>query len=332
MKAVFLRLDKIGDLVSTLPVDQLPWLAEKKIHVKWVISKGLGWIAKVAEPTREYLELNPSDAKPSIQKLIHYLQDEAPDVVISFQAPWWVGYACWRAGVPLRVTRRSQWHSYIFFNRGLRQSRSLAEKHEADYNRELVEYAFKQPAGKTPQLKLHPAIRRNLFEKYNLRSDSYFIVHPGMAGSALNWPQAHYNILIEKLVNAGPVLITGTKADDPYLTEIRAQWERHPNIRWLQNELSMDDLLSLIRTARGVVAPSTGVLHLAAACGTRAVGMYSPVRSQKATRWGPRGPQALALTPDVECPATQHCWKEKCPYYLCMDRIKVNEILKGLHL
>ncbi len=336
MKAVFIRLDKIGDLVSSLPVDQLAWLTEKKFQnkfqIKWVISKGLGWIAKVSDPTREYLELNPKDSKASLAKLIHYLKDEAPDVVVCFQAPWWVGYACWRARIPLRVTRRSQWHSYLFFNRGLRQSRSLAEKHEADYNRELVEHAFGQAPGMTPFLKLAPAVRRNLFEKYNLRSDDYFIVHPGMAGSALNWPQAHYNVLIEKLINAGTVVITGTKEDDPYLTEIRPQWEHNPQVRWLQNELSMDDLLSLIRTARGVVAPSTGVLHLAAACGTRAVGIYSPVQVHSATRWGPRGPRAVSLTPPVSCPASKKCWGQKCPYFLCMDQIKSNDVLKGLEL
>ena len=330
MKAVFLRLDKIGDLVSTLPVDQMPWLQEKKIQVKWVVAKGLGWIAKASEPTREFLELNPKDSKHSTEKLVHYLKDEAPDVVISFQAPWWVGYACWRAGVPLRVSRRSQWHSYLFFNRGLRQSRSLAEKHEADYNRELVEHAFRMPPTETPILKMSPVVRRHLFEKYDLKPEAYFIVHPGMAGSALNWPQAHYNILIEKLINAGTVVITGTKSDDPYLTEIRPQWHQHPNVRWLQNELSFEDLLSLIRTARAVIAPSTGVLHLAAACGTRAVGIYSPVRVHRAKRWGPRGPKARALTPKVECPASEKCWGPKCPYYLCMDQIKVNEVLKGL--
>ncbi len=333
MKALFLRLDKIGDLLATLPVDQLPWLKEKQIEVKWVFAKGLGSIARIATPARDFFELDIRDSKKATAELIAHLRSEKPDVVVVFYAPWWVSYACWRAGVPLRVGRQSQWHSFLFFNRSLRQSRSKATQHEADYNRELVEFAFDQPAGATPFLKLEPVVRRHLFEKHALRPGEFFVVHPGMAGSALNWPQSHYNILIEKLINAGTVVITGTPADDPYLTEIRPQWEKHDRIRWLQNQLSMEDLLSLLKSARGVVAPSTGVLHLAAAMdGPKVVGIYSPVKVHKATRWGPRGAQASELTPNVQCPATQKCWGERCSYFPCMEDVKVNEVLRGLGL
>lgn len=330
MKVIFLRLDKIGDLIATLPVDQLPWLKEKNIQSKWVIAKGLGSIAKLASPAREFIELDLKDQKKSTEELVQYLKSEKPGAVVVFYAPWWVSYACWKAGVPLRVTRKSQWHSFLFFNRTLRQSRSLAEKHEADYNRELVEFAFNQPAGNTPFLRLEPTVRRHLFEKYDIKPGEFFIVHPGMAGSALNWPQAHYNILIEKLLNAGTVVITGTAGDDPYLTEIRPQWENNPKVRWLQNQLSMEDLLSLLKSARGVVAPSTGVAHLAAAVGTPVVGIYSPIRVHRATRWGIRGEKATAISPQVNCPAGEKCWGERCPHFLCMEKITVNEVIQQL--
>lgn len=319
MKVIFIRVDKIGDLIATLPVDELPFLREMNVVCKWVISKGLGWIPKVADPARDYFEIDPGQRKISSAKLLQYLKSEKPDAVVVFYAPWWVSYICWRAGIPLRVSRRSQWHSFLFFNRGLRQSRSLAEKHEADYNRELVEFAFHKPAETTPILKLNPGTQRHLFEKFDIRSGEYFVVHPGMAGSALNWPQSHYNILIGKLINAGTVVITGTPGDDPFLAEIRPQWEKHPQVRWLQNKLQMDELLSILKTARGVVAPSTGVLQLAAAIGTPCVGLYSPILSQIAKRWGPRGPRAVALTPEFEGPG-------------CMDSIKVNDVIKALEL
>ncbi len=321
MKAVFLRLDKIGDLIATLPVDQLPWLKERQIEVKWVIAKGLGLIAKNADPAREFIELDLKNKSESSRQLTEFLQKEKPDAVIVFYAPWWVGWACLKAGVKLRVVRKSQWHSFLFYNKGLRQQRSLAEKHEADYNRELVEFGFDQPPGVTPVLKLNPPTKRQLFEKFDLRPNEYFIVHPGMAGSALNWPQSHYSILIEKLINAGTVVITGTQGDDPFLTELRPQWQNHPKIRWLQNQLSMEDLLSLLKSARGVVAPSTGVLHLAASLGVHCVGIYSPVLVHRAKRWGPRGPNAHVVEPPANCSLDN-----------CMSEIKVNDVIKQLHL
>lgn len=337
-KAVFLRLDKIGDLIATMPVDQLPWLKKKNVEIQWVLAQGLGLIAKVAEPERQFIELDLRDPKSSRRKLLEFLRREKPDAVVVFYAPWWVGYVCWRARVPLRVGRRSQWHSFLFFNRGLRQKRSLAEKHEADYNRELVEYAFSQAAGETPVLHLNPPIRRHLFEKHDLQPGKYFIVHPGMAGSALNWPQSHYNTLIEKLINAGTVVITGTASDEPYLNEIKPQWEMHPNVRWLQNQLTLEDLMSLLKAARGVVAPSTGVLHLAAACGTRSVGIYSPLQAHSSDRWGPRGPHALALSPrdgyfsTLSKEADGKTMDEKTIDASIMEEVKVNDVIKGLEL
>lgn len=329
MKAVFIRLDKIGDLVASLPVDELSFLKQKSIQVSWVIAKGLGFIAANSVPERSFLELDLKDRKTSTTRLVQYLKSEKPDAVIVFYAPWWVSYACWKAGVPLRVTRRSQWHSFLFFNQTLRQSRSLAEKHEADYNRDLVEFAFgeKHQSGKTPFLKLDPPTNRVLFEKYALQPGKYFVVHPGMAGSALNWPQANYNILIEKLINAGTVVITGTASDDPYLTEIRPQWKNHPQVRYLQNQLSMADLLTILKSARGLVAPSTGVLHLAASLGTHCVGIYSPVRVHTAKRWGPRGPFAKWISPDVQEVSTLAEAKPSV-----MEKILVNQVIKLLDI
>ena len=50
--------------------------------------------------------------------------------------------------------------------------------------------------------------------------------------------------------------------------------------------------------ARSVVAPSTGVLHLAAALGVPAIGIYSPLKVEHPRRWAPRGPRATFLVPD----------------------------------
>lgn len=331
MKVIFLRLDKIGDLIATLPVDQLPELKTKNVTSKWVIAKGLGWLAKAAVPAREFIELDLQNRKASEKQLIQFLRSEKPNAVVVFYAPWWVSRACWRAGVPLRIGRRSQWHSYLFFNRGLRQSRSLAEKHEADYNRELVEFGLKLSHSQTPTLKLAPTVLRRLFDKYSLQSHNYFIIHPGMWGSALNWPQSKYNDLIQLMVDRGDtVVVTGTQSDERYMNEIRHRWHSHRNVRYLQNLLSFEELLSLLQTAKGVVAPSTGVVHLAAAMNIPTVGIYSPVRVHRALRWGPRGNKAESLTPLVLCPATDECLGQQCQFYPCMNTITADEVLSKM--
>ena len=153
MKVVFVRLDKIGDLIATLPVDQLSFLQPGRNEIKWVLAEGLGFLASAADPSREFLELSLKTPENSFWRLYDFLKKEKLDASVMFYGPWWAAFALWLARVPLRGGRKSQWYSFLFFNRGLRQSRSLAEKHEADYNRELVETCFKknpEPAASAP--------------------------------------------------------------------------------------------------------------------------------------------------------------------------------------
>lgn len=342
-KIVFIRLDKIGDLISTLPVDQIFELRGYEKH--WVISKGLRFLcdnsvnSSSPEFSRNVIELDPKNSRQSRKELEDFLKIIKPDIVVSFYSPWWVGLACWKAQIPLRVTRYSQWHSFLFFNSGLRQKRTLAEKHEADYNLDLVFKALKiqlkpQEYRKTPTLELKVGIRRNMFERLQVSPLQYVVVHPGMAGSALNWPQQKYNDLISGLVEVTTVVLTGTPGDSPYLTEIKPRWEHHPKVRYVQNQLSMDELLVVLNSAGAIIAPSTGVAHLAASLSRPVVAIFSPIRTHQARRWAPRGEWVTVIdpgteNPQIQCPEIIKCQGARCPHYECMSRISVESVLKA---
>lgn len=293
MKILLIRLDKIGDLVSTLPVDQLPQLTPHDVH--WAIARGLSFIPRYAQPPRQVFELDKANTDGiALRSLREFLRKETPDLAVSFQAPWWVNYALWSEGVPQRVGVRSQWHSFLFLNRGLRQRRSRAERHEADYNRELLEFALKLAPSSSPVLQMKAAADVVLPALPSV----YVVMHPGMAGSALNWPQKSYVELIRKLTLAGhPVVITGTPADGPYLDEIERSARNLPGVHWLVGNLDSTALLTVLERAQAVLAPSTGVAHLAASLGRPVLCLFSDVRVQRSVRWAPRGPNVQILEP-----------------------------------
>lgn len=331
MKIIFIRADKIGDLICSLPVDQDPYFSDHQ--TSWVIAKGLKFITDFSVPKRKALEINLSEKWNSFWSLYSHLRSEKPDMTMIFHGPWWVSLATWLARVPTRAGKVSQWHSFLFLNKGIRQSRSESSQHEADYNFALAKETFHLPAeNKTPVLKIHAPVNERIFDYFNLEPQKYFVVHPGMAGSALNWPEKFYSDTIASLVENYPVAITGTPADDKWLEGIKRHWQNHDQVRWLQGKLTAVELLSILTHSRGVVVPSTGVAHIAAACGVRVVGIYSPIQVQSKTRWAPRGENAVALAPDVECPEKFVCAREKCPHYLCLNQILVEDVLKELKL
>lgn len=331
--AVFIRLDKIGDLVATLPVDQAEFLQNQQIT--WVIDSSVQFLAQNAMPVRESFPLSLRKKWDSFQKLLQFLKTKKPARVVIFYAPWWASLAALMAQVPLRIGRKSQWHSLVFLNKTLRQSRSQSLQHEAEYNWELLHFAYDQkPTTSVPVLKLQPKSNRQLFEKFNLQPKSYVVVHPGMAGSALNWPQKNFSELIGKLVEKTTVVVTGTNADSRWLNEIEDRWNHHPRVRFLKGQLQIEQLLFILQNATSVAAPSTGVLHLAASTGTPVVGIYSPVRAHHPNRWGPRGFGASFVLPDDVDPETIQDLEKENPLHPrlqeLMARISVETVLEKM--
>lgn len=310
-KVLILRMDKIGDLLCTLPIDQI--LDPSRFQTHWVVSKGLGFLAAQSVPSRAYTELDKNNKDESLAKLEQLIEEFRPDVAISIQCPWWVNFTLWKTGIPVRGGVLSKLDSFVFLNKGLRQKRSRALQHESDYNRELLEHALNLPPWqptnpnekefRTPFLTLKSQDFPSLLDSLGITSKSFFVVHPGMAGSALNWPQKHYVSLIQELKKVAPVLITGTPADEEWLTEIKSAFENAAGVHILQNKLKMPELLYILREAKLVIAPSTGVIHLASALGTDVVGFYSPIRVQHPRRWMPRGANKRVLfMPEIKEP------------------------------
>ncbi|NUM59137.1 MAG: glycosyltransferase family 9 protein [Bdellovibrionaceae bacterium] len=331
---LFIRLDKIGDLICTLPCDNHPDFP-KEARKFWIINNGTEFIADHCVPAKDYLSLNPKKAIQSFLLLFQFLKKNSFEVAFSFQAPWWVNAALFFAKVPYRYGVLSQWHSFLFLNKGLRQKRSLAQKHEADYNYEIVDKALRENSTApltTPVQKMDAPENVFLLHRFELKEKSYVVLHPGMAGSALNWPEEKYLSLIVALLDktSFQIVITGTPMDENYLRTIKSTFKNHSRVIILQNKLSATELLVILKSSKAVVAPSTGVLHLSASLGKKTIGIFSPIKVQHPTRWAARGEKVSLFYPQVSCPADFHCLKEKCPHYNCMDQIDHQQILKEL--
>ncbi len=322
-KVLLIRLDKIGDLICTLPADQI--IDPNQYDVIWALQKGMGTISDLGTPKRTYFELDKSDPEKSAAKLRELLKQIKPDIAISFQAPWWVNFELFKARVPTRAGVKSQWHSFLFLNRAIRQKRSLAQKHELEYNLELVQKAFKIST-KSENLFFQIPMPKDVsaLSKYQLLAKKYIVVHPGMTGSALNWPQAQYiKYILEQAAAGKKIAITGTASDEPYLTEIKEKLSNHPDVTWLQSKLNLNELVQILAQAEWVVAPSTGIAHIAASLGQKVHAIYSPVRVHHPRRWGARGPQVRIHLPPVICPGTHSCLGPACPAYYCMEMIRI---------
>lgn len=324
-KYLFVRLDRIGDLVLTLPSDQVLSSAD----VTWAISKNLDFLAKASVPPRKTLLLE-KQFQPGFRSLVEWIKKEQPQGIIIFNGPWWVYFAAFIYRIPLRGGVKSRWYSFLFLNRGIRQKRSLSQKNELDYNLDLVQSVLQiKSQENTPPLRIEADqnTSKTFAHRFGLVPLSYVIIHPGMGGSAENWPLEKWETLIRKAVLKFSVVITGTSIDESWLFPLKKKLADLPQIHWLDEKLNANELLSAMKGASAVVAPSTGVVHLAASLGVKTIGIYSPVRVQAPKRWGPLGPQVSVHVPQVSCPGHFKCHMQECQYYNCMDQISVESVL-----
>lgn len=321
-KTLLIRIDRIGDLVCSLPVDQLPALKDHKCQ--WLITEGLEFIPEHSHPQRVYKTTGRSFSWRNFSQLRKWLHKENFTTSISFHAPWWINLALFISRVPQRLGNQSQWHSFLFLNKTLKQKRSQNQKHEAEYNQELVNFLITGEKKIAPHLFLDLKAQNpeTTLEKYQLEPQSYIIVHPGMGGSALNWPVSSYCELITEISKKQKVVITGTSGDrhwiSPIVKELKKQPCRKDHLIWLNEKLSSQELLQVLSQAQTVIAPSTGVAHLAASLGVSTIGLYPLINSQTPKRWSPRGKKVIVLTP----PSAYSQNLEQ------MTKISVNQVLQ----
>ena len=95
------------------------------------------------------------------------------------------------------------------------------------------------------------------------------------------------------------VFITGTQEEAATMIDFLNELPSH--IINMTGKLSLAEYISFIQQSTGLVAAGTGPLHIAAALGANALGLFPPIRPIHPGRWEPIGPRANYLCLDKKC-------------------------------
>jgi ADP-heptose:LPS heptosyltransferase len=218
-----------------------------------------------------------------------------------------------QAGIPVRIGTRNRLFHWLTCNRLVALSRRHSPLHEAQLNLQLLApLGWRQPLAlpEVAQLvRLLPVVAVPAAVQVLLQARQpgqlNVLLHPRSRGSAREWGLPHFGQLARLLHAAGHrVFVTGTAAEGAeladWLTENAAYLAAD-----LTGQLALPELIACIAAADGLVAGSTGPLHLAAALGRHALGLYPPIRPMHPGRWAPLGPHADYFVFDR--PACQDC-------------------------
>lgn len=228
------------------------------------------------------------------------------------------------ADIPWRIGTSHRWWHWLTCTERVGFSRKRSDLHEAQLNIKLLAPFGIPPPMDVQRLVPHIGLRvpdtspevRALLRP----GERNIILHP-LLGSGVGWGLENFSALIGMLdPGRYHCIITGTAAEAERYRAVLPLSARH--VTDAGGALPLDKLMELIAACDALVAASTGPLHLAAASGIRAIGLFSMRRPIFPARWAPIGRDAHALVHDPACP---RCARgEACD---CITRIAPQRVL-----
>ncbi len=300
---ILARTDAIGDLILTIPVARAIKARHPELTLTMLASRYAVPLLR-KEPYLDQIVTLPGRDLENLARVGAFardLQRLGADAILFFYPRPRLALAAWRAGIRERIGTGRRAYS-LLFNRRVKLSRRQSGFHELELNYRLAEAIFPGLERFEPELVLDAEAvtsAMSLLEQLGLGDKGYVIIHPLSHGSAPNWSVERYLELTKRLAAAGSeCVITGTELERETLeVAFRPLGER---VHVIAGRTELAALVALIRMARLVVAGSTGPIHIAAAVGTFAVGIYPPVAALSAVRWGPRGGANKLFVPPVD--------------------------------
>jgi heptosyltransferase-2 len=147
---------------------------------------------------------------------------------------------------------------------------------------------------------------------------------PGAVGPSKRWPVGAYAVLARGLAEQGfTIAIVGGPDEKPLAAEIAATGGE--KVRDLTGPDLRNAILALA-AAKAAVSNDSGLLHVAAALGTPAIGIFGPTSPWY---WAPLNPLAAAIE-TANPPDCRPCHKPTCRFghHRCMRDIDPQQVLE----
>jgi ADP-heptose:LPS heptosyltransferase len=299
MRVILSRTDSIGDVVLTLPVAAALKQDIPGCIVIFLCRIYTRPVVELCSHVDHFVEWDPAKGP-------HLLAELNADVILHVFPDKSVCRAARQAGIPLRIATSGRFHTLLTCNRLLRIPRKNSDLHEAQLNLKLLkglnlrsEYSQAEIAGMFGLSSPIPVIPDKI------PSRRLIILHPKSKGSAREWGLDNFSRLVDLLPkDQWDIVVSGTHEEGQLMRDFLDRYR--DRVTDLTGQLSLSNFIQLIAMADALVAASTGPLHIAAALGIRAVGLYAPMRPIFPKRWAPIGKNATWLVLEKEC---QDCRK-----------------------
>jgi ADP-heptose:LPS heptosyltransferase len=240
---------------------------------------------------------------------------------------------CYLAGSRfiVRVPTAGTRYGFLLSNAGREPDRATVPGwHYIENRLRVLDTLGIAPVSSVPRIGLagEPGRRVAALLRADVGDRPYWVMHVYAADAYKAWPLDKARDLLQRALAARPrhaIVLSGSAGDRERLGQLSAGL---PGVHNYAGRLDIAETGALLAAAACVLAPDTGVAHLAAALDAPVIALYAPTFANLI------GPRARKRQPVIlQKPQTCNpCVEKKCPYTPknCMDQIGVDEVFAAL--
>jgi ADP-heptose:LPS heptosyltransferase len=327
-RILVMRLDNIGDVVMTSPLlralkENLP-----ESHVTLMASPGgskaaplLPWVDEALPWRVLWQDLGRLPFDPAREwELVETLRKgkyDAAIILTSFkQTPHAAGYACYLAGIPLRLGESKEWGGGVLT---IEVPPAPDELHQAERNLRLIEHLGFRVKDRSLGIRVPEEARRAVVALLETRGvvpgSPYLLLCPWTSCQARTYHLDRFARAARRLSEetGWPVVVSGTEADRARSGGLFGTLDDRSVD--LVGATDLSGLAALIGGSRLVLTNNTSTMHLADALRVPSVVLFSGTELEG--QWGPRDAPHRLLRRETWC---SPCYAFTCPYNLeCLD-------------
>jgi len=327
-KILIVRTDRIGDVVLSIPLAEIVKKKNPDSKVTYFIRQYTRELLDGNSFIDDVIIANESDGKILFIENLNKIRSGNFDDCIVVNPTLKITLIMFLAGIKNRIGTGYRWYS-VLFNNKVYEHRKFGDKHELEYNINLLSKLGIDNNGISKGIKFHLQVDKSSSEKINSiltqkgfkSGDKIIIVHPGSGGSSVDLPKEkliELTWMISNLKNVS-VVITGSKSE----SELCKEFEINNSVINLSGQLNLSLLKALINKASIFISNSTGPMHIAAALGVHVIGFFPKILACSQKRWGPYTEKKSIYVPTIDC---SNCTRQQCEKLNCMNSIDVGKV------
>ncbi|WPE16251.1 glycosyltransferase family 9 protein [Candidatus Thioglobus autotrophicus] len=280
MNILITRHDKIGDFITSLPLYYVVKKANPHAKVFALVSKINIDLAKQVDFIDEVILYDKDHFLTTLKSI------KAANINVSISAfiDTQIGWMLFLSGIKSRIAPATKL-AQLFFNKTLKQRRSLVEKTEVEYNLDLAKLLDENInlSYKTPLLKL--GNKQQFRSLRQLEGKRLVIFHPGCGGSSDgNLTLEDYLKLAKVVRNMPNIQIIWVFGPDDLGVKDKIK-ELIPDLDIIYHPLTVLNYCYLIRDSELLISTSTGPMHLAGALNIKTVSFFGGSLFASSKRW-----------------------------------------------